>query len=157
MSLPPGPDLPPWLTAQAWIERPVDLWQECAAKFGDTFTLQLGSLGPTVLFSDPKAVRQIFQLTGDVYECRQFNDHYRYVMGQQSLLVSDGSVHRRRRSLLLPSLHQGVVRYAAVIREVTRQIAEGWPVNEPFSVRPSLHVLSLQVMLRMVFGTRQSD
>src|SRR6266446_6305375 len=93
MPLPPGPDLPPWRQAQAWIESPVAFWEECAAEFGDVFTVQLGSIGPTVLFSHPSAVQQIFQLGGNAVECRQFNEHYKYVMGEQGLLVSDGVPH----------------------------------------------------------------
>src|SRR4051794_25723338 len=95
--LPAGPDLPGWSQAQAWIEDPVDFWERCAALYGDPFTVQLGSLGSVVLFSDPSAVRQIFQLPADAYECHQYNEHYKYVMGEQSLLVSDGPRHRSRR------------------------------------------------------------
>jgi len=62
MPLPPGPELPSCRQAQAWIDRPLEFWEECAARFGETFTVQLGSIGPTVLFSHPEAVQHIFQL-----------------------------------------------------------------------------------------------
>src|SRR4051812_48848899 len=71
MPLPPGPDLPGWSQAQAWIEDPVDFWERCAALYGDPFTVQLGSLGAVVLFSAPAAVRQVFQLPADAFECHQ--------------------------------------------------------------------------------------
>src|SRR5262245_14123638 len=121
MSLPPGPDLPPWQQAQAWIESPVAFWTQCAAEFGDTFTVQLGTIGPTVLFSHPSAVREIFQLSPDAFECRQYNEHYKYVMGEQSLLVSDGSSHSRRRRLLVPSLQRQPAAYAGLVSRVTQE------------------------------------
>ena len=80
-NLPAGPDLPGWQTAKSWIEQPVEFFEKCAAEYGDTFTIELGSVGTTVLFSNPDAVRQIFQLPSDSYECRPFNDYYQSVMG----------------------------------------------------------------------------
>jgi cytochrome P450 family 110 len=153
MGLPPGPESPSWTQAQAWIENPVDFWQRCQAQFGDIFTVQLGSLGPVVLFSEPTAVRQIFQLPPATYECRQYNEQYKYVMGEQSLLVSDGASHRSRRRLLMPPLHQATSsRVAQTTRRLAEEIVHSWPQDQPFSIRPSIHLLSLQIMLDVVFG-----
>src|SRR5262245_7864813 len=55
--LPPGPTTPPAEQARRWIERPLELLDECARQFGDIFTLQLGALGATVIISHPDAVR----------------------------------------------------------------------------------------------------
>jgi unspecific monooxygenase len=152
LTLPPGPLSPPWVQAKAWIERPVQFWEECAATFGNTFTIQLGSVGPTILFSDPHAVQQIFQLPAESYECRQFNEHYKYVMGEHSLLLSDGSAHRRRRRLLLSPLHHNVNRFANIVESVCQEVIARWPDGKAFMVRPSLHELSLRIVLQIVFG-----
>jgi cytochrome P450 family 110 len=155
--LPPGPDLPPWRQAQAWVERPVQFWEECASRYGEVFTVQLGSIGPTVLFSQPQAVREIFQLPAESFECRQFNEQYQYVMGGESLLLSDGSPHRRRRRLHTPALQRQVVRYAPLVQRVTRGAIEAWPVGEPFSPRVTFHALSLHVILGTLFDTADAD
>jgi cytochrome P450 len=150
--------LPAWLQAQAWIERPVEFWQQCAADFGDVFTVQLGSVGPTVLFHHPEAVRQIFQLPAGRFTCRQFNEQYAYVMGNRSLLVSDGAAHRRLRRVVLPALQrQREAAHAPLVQRAARQAVETWPAAEAFNVRPSLHVLSLQVMLGVLFGTAEDE
>jgi unspecific monooxygenase len=155
--LPPGPDLPPWRQAQAWVEHPVEFWEECAARYGEVFTVQLGSIGATVLFSNPQAVREIFQLPAETFTCRQFNEQYKYVMGGESLLLSDGPVHKHRRRLHSPTLQRQVSRYAPLVRRVTREAIENWPVGEPFSPRLSLHALSLQVVLSTLFDAGESD
>ena len=48
----------------------------------------------------PSAVREIFQLAPDSYECRPFNDYYRSVMGDKALFLYDGADHRRMRKVL---------------------------------------------------------
>ena len=158
MTLPPGPDSSPWLQAQEWIERPVAFWRDNANRFGDPFTVQLGSIGPTVLFGDPQAVRQIFQLATAAFECRQFNEHYKYIMGEHSLLVSDGPQHQRRRRLFKPLLAvQPAQHFAALVGEIAQRAVSQWPTGEAFNVRPSMHALSLQIMLRIIFGDSHKE
>jgi cytochrome P450 len=153
MPLPAGPTTPSWSQAQAWIENPIQFWRDCQAEFGETFTVQLGSLGPVVLFSNPAAVRRVFQLPAESYECRQFNEQYKYVMGDQSLLVSDGPRHRSRRRVLMSPLHQASTsRVSQAVKRLTARMIESWPSGEPISVRPAIHLLSLQIMLEILFG-----
>src|SRR5205085_12377424 len=81
-------------------------------------------------------------------------EHYKYVMGERSVLVSDGDDHRRKRRLLLPALNRQLVeRHGVAVRALTRQAVAAWPVGQAFAPRPSLHALSLRIMLRIVFGT----
>ena len=130
-TLPPGPDLPSRRVAQLWIEQPIEFWEECAARFGDTFTIELGSLGTTVLFSDPEAIRQIFQLPPESYECRPFNDYYRSVMGDNALFLTDGADHRRMRKVLMPPLHRRLVEtHGAATRELVIEVIRGMAGRE---------------------------
>jgi unspecific monooxygenase len=156
--LPPGPNLPGWQLAKLWIEQPIELWEDCAARYGETFTIELGSLGTTVLFSHPEAVRQIFQLPTESYECRPFNEYYKAVMGAHSLFLTDGPHHRRMRRVLIPPLHRGFVeQHGGAIRILTRQAVTAWPRDRAFSPRPALHRLSLQIMLGVIFGSIEDD
>jgi cytochrome P450 len=152
--LPPGPDLPSAKVAQLWIEQPVEFWEDCAARYGDTFTIELGSLGTTVLFGHPDAVRQIFQLPPESYECRPFNGHYSAVMGANSLLVADGEPHRRMRRMLMPPLHRRLVEtHGEATREHVRRALVDWPTGQAFSIRPTMHLVSLKIVLDIIFGT----
>jgi cytochrome P450 len=153
MPLPAGPALPGWSQAQAWIEDPIRFWEGCRDEFGDIFTVQLGSLGAVVLFSQPEAVRKVFQLPAESYECRQYNEQYKYVMGGESLLLSDGPRHRSRRRLLMSPLHQALTpQLACAIQRLTSEMVDSWPRGEPISVRPAIHLLSLRIMLDVLFG-----
>ncbi len=155
-TLPPGPELPSRRVAQLWIEQPIEFWEECAARFGGTFTIELGSLGTTVMFSDPEAIRQIFQLPTESYECRPFNDYYRSVMGDNALFLTDGTDHRRMRKTLMPPLQRRTVEaHGAATCELVVKVVGSWPVGKAFSPRPALHLLSLRIVLGIIFGSAE--
>ena len=106
-----------------------------------------------VLFCEPAAVREIFQLPAERFECRPYNEQYRYVMGDKSILVSDGPRHRARRRLLIPQLHRAAVAaLPQLIHSIVAQAFAEWPEGQPFSPRRSTHLLCLQIMLGVVFG-----
>ena len=107
-SLPPGPETSPSQQARQWIERPLELLDACALQFGDVFTLQLGALGSTVMFSHPEAVRTIFRSPPHLFECQHFNESYRFVMGDHALFLLDGERHRQiKRTMAPPLCHEG--------------------------------------------------
>src|SRR5262249_44301351 len=109
-------------------------------------------------FANPEAVRQVFQLAPEIYECRPFNGHYKSVMGSHSLLVSDGERHRQMRRVVMPSLHRRLVEAQgeSILRAVRRSLA-GWPLGRPFSPRPMLHLISLEVILGVLFGSEENE
>jgi cytochrome P450 len=155
-SLPPGPGLPSARVAQLWIERPVEFWERCAALYGEAFTIELGSLGTTVVFGHPEAVREIFQLPADSYVCRPFNEYYKSVMGDHALFLTDGADHRHARRQLMPPLHRGLVEtHGEATRRLVRETVAAWPVGSAFTPRPSLHLLALKIMLGVVFGPEE--
>src|SRR6185503_7997695 len=153
----PGPALPATEQVRRWIESPVELWEECARDYGPMVALDLGSVGAVVLISDPQCVKEIFQLSPDQFECHQFNEHYRYVMGDHSVLLQDGDGHRRQRRLLAPLLRQSSVPKVAAISEIMRKAMRGWPRNEAFNPRPSFHEASFQIMVLLLLGETESE
>jgi len=135
------------------MEQPVQFWEDCASRYGDTVTIELGSLGTTILFGHPEAVRQVFQLAPESYECRPFNGHYNSVMGDNSLFVADGAPHRRMRRTIMPPLHRRLVeRHGESTREHVRRAVAEWPVGRAFSPRPTMHLISLKIILDITFG-----
>jgi len=151
--VPPGPAEPAHEQVRRWIETPVDFWEECAREYGSAVTLELGSLGRIILLSDPELVREVFRLTPDAFEGRQYNEHYRYVMGDRSLLLQDGSTHRRQRRLLAPMFrHDQLLPKVPLIREIVLRTITDWPAGTAFNPRPDLHHIMFQTMVRLVFG-----
>jgi cytochrome P450 len=156
ISPPPGLSLSPEQQARLWIERPLELLDACARQFGDAFTLQLGALGATVMFSHPEAVRRIFRAPPHRFECQHFNESYRFVMGDHALFLQDGETHRRIKRVMRPLLcHEGMEGQARAICDLAREVLERGVGVEPLAARPLMHELALRVLMRLVFGGRR--
>ena len=63
-----------------------------------------------------------------------------------------------QRKLLLPPFHgESVRRYAEVMAEATAREVDGWPVGREFALRPRMQAITLEVILRAVFGVRDDE
>lgn len=154
-NLPPGSILSPQDQVKRWIETPIDFWEECAIQYGEEFTVELGTLGTVVLFWNPLAVKEIFALAPYQFECHQYNKHYEYVMGAESILLQDGQRHQRQKKILLPPLHQeAVARYTDTIVRVSREITQNWhQESNNVKIRPFMHEIALKIILEIVFNS----
>ena len=61
-----------------------------------------------------------------------------------------------RRKVMLPPFHGERMRaYEAVVREATERELDRWPVGAAFAVHPSMQAITLEVILRAVFGVSE--
>jgi cytochrome P450/predicted unusual protein kinase regulating ubiquinone biosynthesis (AarF/ABC1/UbiB family) len=151
--LPPGPDTPPLLQAMRWVQWPVPFLEECAQRFGDAFTIRLPGRPPLVMFSHPDAIRELF--TGDVEDLRagEANSILEPLLGKHSLLLLDGAEHLRERRLVQPPFHgERMVSYGATMQEIARRAIDAWPTDRAFAIQPEMQSITLDVILRTVFG-----
>lgn len=151
----PGPDLTASEQVRRWIESPVAFWEQCARDHGALVQLQLGSLGTAVLISDPDTVRDVFRLPRDAYECHPYNEQYRSVMGDHSLLLQDGETHERRRRLFTPPFrHDQLLLMFETLETITEETIAGWPRGTAFDPRPGFHEFAFSVIVHFVLGDR---
>ena len=74
-------------------------------------------------------------------------------MGRHSVIVLTGPEHLRQRKLLLPPFHGERMReYEDVIVEATRRDMTSWPLGRPMQLQPHTRAITLEVILRAVFG-----
>ena len=63
-----------------------------------------------------------------------------------------------QRKLLLPPFHgQAVRRYVDVMAAAAGAEVERWPEGKPFALRPRMQAITLEVILRAVFGVRDPE
>jgi len=154
--LPPGPSLSSDAQSRLWLERPTELLESCFREYGDLFTLHLGRFGTMVFVADPEGVRQLFRSPAEAYECRHFNESYRYVMGRHALFLQDGENHQRIKPMLAPQLRGDRLRsHPAEICRVTREAIQTWRDGGMVRLRPLTHDITLRCLLKMVFGDRE--
>ncbi len=149
--------MPPALQSLGWALRPTALLRESERRFGEIFTLWINGRGgnPYVFVSNPDAIKAI--ATGDrealkAGAARGF-DLFEPVFGPNSILLLDGATHLRQRKLMLPPFHgERMKSYGALIEEVTEARMRGWPEGEALELQDEFQHITLDVILRAVFG-----
>src|SRR5262249_39266973 len=75
------------------------------------------------------------------------------LVGARSLLLLEGEEHLARRRLMTPPFHGERMRtYEALMREAVARELATWPSGQPFAVHPSMQAITLEVIMRAVFG-----
>jgi len=157
-SLPPGPD---WNLARStwrWWRRPLEVLDHCRARYGDTFSYRLPYEGRWVFVSDPESVKQVF--TGDprLLHAGEANIILLPVLGNHSVLLLDEPEHMAQRKLMLPPFHgKRMQRYGELMSEIAAEEVERWPDDRSLPTRPRMQALTLEVILRAVFGVGEGE
>jgi cytochrome P450 len=152
--LPPGPRLPPLVQTFVWALAPTWAMDRWSARLGDTFTITFWPSGMRlVLFSDPDDVKTVLTAPPDVAPSAAASSPVAPVMGPRSVIVLTGPEHMRQRKLLLPPFHGERMReYGEVIVAATRSDMAGWPLGRPMRLQQRTRAITLEVILRAVFG-----
>jgi cytochrome P450 len=152
--LPPGPKTPPlWQTAR-FLTRPLDFFQEMVHIYGPTFTVRLVGLPKLVMLTTPAHLKTLFTSPVEVMHAGEANaSAFGPIVGTRTHFVLEEKSHLDRRRLLLPSFHgDRMHEYGEAMDEVTSQAVEAWPEGRPFPIHPELQQITLQVIVRTIFG-----
>jgi cytochrome P450 family 135 len=156
--LPPGPDWSLVRSTLRWWRRPLQTLEECGARYGDMFTYRLAHEGTWVFLSDPEAIKQVF--TGDprLLRAGEANIVLLPVLGEHSVLLLDEPEHMVQRKLMLPPFHgKRMHAYRGVMARVAAEEIDRWPTDEPVRMRPRMQAVTLEVILRAVFGVAEGE
>ena len=153
-ALPDGPRRPRMVQAWFWLKRPIWFLDHCWQTYGDVFTMRLPFGMDLVHVADPELVKAVFGGNHDVLRAGEANALIlEPLVGPHSVLVLDGPEHLRQRKLILPAFHGDRMRgWDAAIRDITRAEIARWPASTPFALRPSMQSITLDVIVRVVFG-----
>jgi len=153
LTLPPGPK---GAIAQtlATATEPHAYDRRMAALYGDPFTTPTAH-GTYVVTGQPELVKAIFTADPDTFDSGSATA-LSPLVGDDSLLLLTGKPHRRARKLLMPPFHGARMRaYGRLMAETTRRHAALWPTNRAFDVQKTAQAISLEVIVRAVFGIRE--
>ncbi len=151
--LPDGSKVPALFQLINWIVRPFDYLEECAEKYGDIFTMRLFGLPPLVFIANPQGIKAIFSTDAKYFDVGRTNDLARPILGNNSLIIMDGSRHKRERKLLMPPFHgEKIKSYASSICQITETVTSRWEIKKPFIARDMAQEITLKVIMQTVFG-----
>jgi cytochrome P450 len=125
----------------------------CRRRYGPAVTLGTLFDEGFVMVFDPDLVKQLFQGPHDQLHAGKANALLGPILGDRSVLLLDGGEHLRHRRLLLPAFHgQRMLAHVQTMRDCADAEIDAWPVGEPFPLLPSMQAVTLNVMLKAVFG-----
>ena len=161
MKLPAGPKTPQLLQSTNFIKDPIGYMETNAERYGDIFTTKAFSFHShqTLMVSNPQALKQILTNdTKDLAAPSELNEIVVPWLGDYSLLFLEGEPHRRQRQLVMPPFHgERMKGYGQAICNITESVMAQQEVGKPFIARTIMRDVSLQVMMRVVFGFYEGE
>ena len=157
--LPPGSRAPAVVNAVHFTRDPVGFLEGQRRRHGNAFSINFPGFGRMAYFADPETVKQMFTGNARTFHAGEANGRaLEPALGKYSLLTLDEDEHMRQRKLLLPPFHgEAVRRYGELIAEIAEREVARWPLGTPFALRPRMQSITLEVILRAVFGVRGED
>ena len=145
--------MPVFLQGMGWWNRPTAFMERCRARYGKRFTIRLPAQLPFVMISDPEEIKQIFMAPPDVLHPGEGARILEPVVGAHSVILLDEHPHLEQRKLLLPAFHgDKMTELTGLMEEQAEAEVSRWPAGEPFELHPRFQALTLEIVLRAVFG-----
>jgi cytochrome P450 len=153
-TLPPGPRLP--MLVQTYVfGRYRHRWLPALRRrYGDLFTVRIAPRQRRlVIVARPDLIREIFAGPATRFHAGESNAVLEPLMGSHSLLLLDEDDHLAARRQLMPAFNGAALRgYRDLVAEITRERLAGWPTGVPLALHPRLQSVTLEVIMRVVFG-----
>jgi cytochrome P450 family 135 len=103
--------------------------------------------------SHPDVVKEVFNGPPEVLHAGEGNRILLPVVGANSVLLLDDDAHRQQRRLLMPPFRGNqLASYADTMTAVAKAEIARWPRGKPVRLHPLIQALTLEVILRAVFG-----
>ena len=153
-ALPPGPGWPVLAQSAGLLRFRHRFVPYLHKKYGDVFTVRIVPGGrPLVLFTRPEHAKEIFAGDPEVFHAGKGNAILGPIMGEHSLLLQDAGEHKRARKLLMPAFNGHALRgYESLVTEVARAEVAHWTPGQEFRALDRMNAVTLEVILRVVFG-----
>ena len=154
--LPPGPRTPAPLQLLAFWKRPAASLERLRQRYGTRITTQLPFQPPFVLLSDPDEIKELFTAAPEVIHPGEGARILEPIVGRHSVILLDESAHLEQRKLMLPAFHgERMQRLTGLMTELAERELATWPRNQPIELHSRLQRLTLEIILRAVFGLEE--
>jgi len=152
MQLPPGPSLPKVVQMVATWTRPAASLERLRP-YGKRITVRLPFQPPFVMLWDPAEIKEVFTAPPDVLHPGEGARILEPLIGRHSVILLDEDEHLEQRRLLLPAFHgERMLALTGLMTELAEREVAAWPTDEPVALHPRLQRVTLEIILRVVFG-----
>jgi cytochrome P450 len=153
--LPPGPSMPTAVQMLATWTRPAASLERLR-HYGKRITVRLPFQPPFVMLWDPAEIKQVFTAPPEVLHPGEGASILAPLVGHNSVILLDEQAHLEQRRLLLPAFHgERMLRLTGLMNELAEREVASWPCGEPVALHPRLQRVTLEIILRVVFGLEE--
>ncbi len=150
--LPPGPSVPKVVQMAATWTRPAASLERLRP-YGKRITTRLPFQPPFVMLWDPADIKEVFTAPADVLHPGEGARILEPLIGRHSVILLDEDEHLEQRRLLLPAFHgERMLRLTSLMTALAEREVAAWPTDEPVALHPRLQRVTLEIILRVVFG-----
>ena len=148
--LPPGPMNKSANAERMWLD-PYGFYRECAARYGDPFTVALPT-GNLVVTAEPNYIETIFSAEPDDFDVFA-PDAQAFMLGEQSIFLLNEPAHTTMRRFMAPFFGTARIRvHGPRIIEIARRIISQHADGKPFVMQDVTMAISLEVIIQVIFG-----
>jgi cytochrome P450 len=148
--------MPVVLQLIAFWKRPAVSLERLRQRYGKRFTVKLPFQPPFVILSDPEEIKQLFTAPAEALHPGEGARVLEPTVGRNSVILLDEAAHLEQRKLLLPAFHgEKMARLTGLMEELTERELDRWPAGQTVALHPLLQRLTLEIILRAVFGLEQ--
>jgi cytochrome P450 len=156
--LPDGPRAPAAVQMLGAWSRPTSTILRLRERYGKRISVRLPFQPPFVILSDPEEIKELFTASPEAIHPGEGARILQPIVGSYSLILLDEAPHLEHRRLLLPAFHgERMQRLDGLMRELTERELDTWPTGSPAALHPRLQRLTLEIILRAVFGLEQGQ
>jgi cytochrome P450 family 138 len=156
VTLPPGPSASRAVQGAYAVIAAGRGMRKMRERYGDAFTVNVPIFGRAVVISNPAEIKQLFTASSDDIDNLERN--LGRALGPGSLFALTGEEHRKRRKLLVPPFHgRRLAAYEKIIEDETVRALALWPQASAFPTMPSMMRITLNAILRAVFGAEGAE
>ena len=153
ITLPPGSTQSPAKQLFRYSFWPLEFLDECAARNGETCSMQLAGLGTFVLLTRPDDIRDVFKADATQLHAGEVNILLSSVVGDTSVLVLDEKPHVRQRKVMLPPLKGERMRtFFDAMQSEALAVADQWVGAGVVRADKTMQRITLRVIIRASLG-----
>ncbi len=152
-SLPPGPSYPSLIQGMGFWTRPLAYLEKLRSTYGKRFTIRFPFAPSFVMITEPDQVKEVYTAPPDVLQPGVGAKVLEPLVGRNSVILLDEDPHMEQRKLMLPAFHgERMEGLTDLVAAVTEEDVAGWAHSDEIRLHPRLQALTLEIILRAVFG-----
>lgn len=155
--LPPKTHLPSLALAGLYLAGRPDFASQLGRRRGGAFMTKIPGFGWSLVVAEPELAKAMFTADADAVLAGA-SSPLKQVLGRHSIFALDGDEHLRERRLLLPPFHgKHMGAYEEIFVAETHAELANWPTDEDFATLDPFMRITLNAILRTVFGARDNE